>query len=181
MATSWVLRACVPPYMRRRVDCRGVAQPGRAPGSGPGGRRFKSSLPDQLFSSSSLNLFAFSEYISEAEVAAKHACREVMHIEDPNFVTAVKREQKTIVLLKEVLRESVHPSSSTGYAKGRGTHMVLGPPWHEVRPGPLPLDRDTIVARNLTRPCSSRSQSPAGFGLRSPPRGLRVLSVLSVF
>jgi hypothetical protein len=28
---------------------RGVAQPGRAPGSGPGGRRFKSSLPDQLF------------------------------------------------------------------------------------------------------------------------------------
>ena len=29
---------------------RGVAQPGRAPGSGPGGRRFKSSLPDQLFS-----------------------------------------------------------------------------------------------------------------------------------
>ncbi len=30
---------------------RGVAQPGRAPGSGPGGRRFKSSLPDHLFSS----------------------------------------------------------------------------------------------------------------------------------
>src|SRR5581483_10574348 len=29
------------------VACRGVAQPGRAPGSGPGGRRFKSSLPDQ--------------------------------------------------------------------------------------------------------------------------------------
>ena len=29
---------------------RGVAQPGRAPGSGPGGRRFKSSLPDQFFS-----------------------------------------------------------------------------------------------------------------------------------
>ena len=31
-------------------SCRGVAQPGRAPGSGPGGRRFKSSLPDQQFS-----------------------------------------------------------------------------------------------------------------------------------
>ena len=27
---------------------RGVAQPGRAPGSGPGGRRFKSCLPDQI-------------------------------------------------------------------------------------------------------------------------------------
>jgi hypothetical protein len=27
---------------------RGVAQPGRAPGSGPGGRRFESSLPDHL-------------------------------------------------------------------------------------------------------------------------------------
>ncbi len=28
-----------------------MAQPGRAPGSGPGGRRFKSSLPDQFISS----------------------------------------------------------------------------------------------------------------------------------
>ncbi len=34
---------------RPPVDSRGVAQPGRAPGSGPGGRRFKSSLPDQSF------------------------------------------------------------------------------------------------------------------------------------
>src|SRR5206468_2791350 len=33
----------------RVVSRRGVAQPGRAPGSGPGGRRFKSSLPDQSF------------------------------------------------------------------------------------------------------------------------------------
>jgi hypothetical protein len=32
------------------MPSRGVAQPGRAPGSGPGGRRFKSSLPDQSFS-----------------------------------------------------------------------------------------------------------------------------------
>jgi hypothetical protein len=32
------------------VPRRGVAQPGRAPGSGPGGRRFKSSLPDHFFS-----------------------------------------------------------------------------------------------------------------------------------
>ena len=35
--------------MTRRFRSRGVAQPGRAPGSGPGGRRFKSSLPDQSF------------------------------------------------------------------------------------------------------------------------------------
>ena len=33
---------------RNFLSRRGVAQPGRAPGSGPGGRRFKSSLPDQL-------------------------------------------------------------------------------------------------------------------------------------
>ena len=33
----------------RPLHRRGVAQPGRAPGSGPGGRRFKSSLPDQSF------------------------------------------------------------------------------------------------------------------------------------
>src|SRR5262249_14342250 len=31
------------------VASRGVAQPGRAPGSGPGGRRFKSSLPDHYY------------------------------------------------------------------------------------------------------------------------------------
>src|SRR5437762_4247325 len=39
------LRACKP---GTRTICRGVAQPGRAPGSGPGGRRFKSSLPDHI-------------------------------------------------------------------------------------------------------------------------------------
>ena len=32
-------------------NVRGVAQPGRAPGSGPGGRRFESSLPDHSFQS----------------------------------------------------------------------------------------------------------------------------------
>ena len=34
---------------RAALASRGVAQPGRAPGSGPGGRRFKSSLPDQYY------------------------------------------------------------------------------------------------------------------------------------
>src|SRR4029077_14901850 len=33
-----------------RLSCRGVAQPGRAPGSGPWGRRFKFSLPDHFSS-----------------------------------------------------------------------------------------------------------------------------------
>src|SRR5438445_6571498 len=37
------------PQRRAATRRRGVAQPGRAPGSGPGGRRFKSSLPDQSF------------------------------------------------------------------------------------------------------------------------------------
>ena len=32
----------------QNVVSRGVAQPGSAPGSGPGGRRFKSSRPDHL-------------------------------------------------------------------------------------------------------------------------------------
>ena len=34
---------------RPRAPGRGVAQPGSAPGSGPGGRRFKSSRPDHSF------------------------------------------------------------------------------------------------------------------------------------
>src|SRR6266852_9519953 len=49
-----MLWPCVPsahvvPAIAPVRSCRGVAQPGRAPGSGPGGRRFKSSLPDQFF------------------------------------------------------------------------------------------------------------------------------------
>jgi hypothetical protein len=46
---------------------RGVAQPGRAPGSGPGGRRFKSSLPDQSFQTLELH-FWFSVYIDGVEI-----------------------------------------------------------------------------------------------------------------
>ena len=45
---------------------RGVAQPGRAPGSGPGGRRFKSSLPDQYFQALKLH-FWFSVYTDGVE------------------------------------------------------------------------------------------------------------------
>ena len=46
---------------------RGVAQPGRAPGSGPGGRRFKSSLPDQSFQAHKLR-FWFFVYIDGVEI-----------------------------------------------------------------------------------------------------------------
>ncbi len=49
---------------------RGVAQPGRAPGSGPGGRRFKSSLPDHLFQSDTNNFwFAALSGVGDFEVA----------------------------------------------------------------------------------------------------------------
>ena len=46
---------------------RGVAQPGRAPGSGPGGRRFKSSRPDQL---SSIKSSAFPPFATSAKDGA---------------------------------------------------------------------------------------------------------------
>ena len=45
-------RQAAPKRYATATHVRGVAQPGRAPGSGPGGRRFKSSLPDQSFSGS---------------------------------------------------------------------------------------------------------------------------------
>lgn len=35
--------------MRINTPCREVAQLGRAPGSGPGGRGFKSRLPDRAY------------------------------------------------------------------------------------------------------------------------------------
>ena len=44
-------RQAAPRRYALATQVRGVAQPGRAPGSGPGGRRFKSSLPDQCFQS----------------------------------------------------------------------------------------------------------------------------------
>src|SRR5271170_1650063 len=52
---------------RPPVDSRGVAQPGRAPGSGPGGRRFKSSLPDQSFQTLKQH-FWFSVYSDGVEI-----------------------------------------------------------------------------------------------------------------
>ena len=39
--------------------CRGVAQPGSAPGSGPGGRRFKSSRPDHSFQWDTAHFWCF--------------------------------------------------------------------------------------------------------------------------
>ena len=44
-----------------------MAQPGRAPGSGPGGRRFKSSLPDHYFQTLKRHLW-FSVYIDGVEI-----------------------------------------------------------------------------------------------------------------
>src|SRR5246500_1187684 len=52
---------------QRPFRSRGVAQPGRAPGSGPGGRRFKSSLPDHYFQAHKLH-FWFSVYIDGVEI-----------------------------------------------------------------------------------------------------------------
>ncbi len=45
-APRFLLLPCAPSGSGGKIF-RGVAQPGRAPGSGPGGRRFKSCLPDQ--------------------------------------------------------------------------------------------------------------------------------------
>jgi integrase/recombinase XerD len=47
------------------VDVRGVAQPGRAPGSGPGGRRFESFRPDQI---TELKQLSSSPYRPEAGI-----------------------------------------------------------------------------------------------------------------
>jgi RHS repeat-associated protein len=51
-----------------------VAQPGRAPGSGPGGRRFKSSLPDQLFPTTHSNRkWVFTSYERDVESGNDYA------------------------------------------------------------------------------------------------------------
>src|ERR1700722_8019420 len=54
-----------------RSACRGVAQPGRAPGSGPGGRRFKSSLPDQFFRALKLH-FCFFRHIDGVRIGSAY-------------------------------------------------------------------------------------------------------------
>src|SRR5271165_1283214 len=48
-------RQAAPQRYAPATHVRGVAQPGRAPGSGPGGRRFKSSLPDHSLESIGYN------------------------------------------------------------------------------------------------------------------------------
>jgi hypothetical protein len=53
--------------------CRGVAQPGRAPGSGPGGRRFKSSLPDHLLQSDVRPFWFFGYNSVDDFVTAKYS------------------------------------------------------------------------------------------------------------
>lgn len=67
---------CIVVWLHRR----GVAQPGRAPGSGPGGRRFKSSLPDQFFQKSAITRCERIEdcRVADAEVSAvvAHRLRE---------------------------------------------------------------------------------------------------------
>jgi hypothetical protein len=64
-ARCW--RCGAPSVLRCPSHSRGVAQPGRAPGSGPGGRRFKSSLPDQFFQILKLR-FWFSVCIDGVEI-----------------------------------------------------------------------------------------------------------------
>jgi hypothetical protein len=54
---------------------RGVAQPGRAPGSGPGGRRFKSSLPDHYFQSLTID-FWFAALSGVGEIEAEKASKD---------------------------------------------------------------------------------------------------------
>src|SRR5438046_6723567 len=59
----WVLV----PFQR----CRGVAQPGRAPGSGPGGRRFKSSLPDQCLQQLAILTSCWATHRGSPEICFK--------------------------------------------------------------------------------------------------------------
>ena len=75
-------------------NSRGVAQPGRAPGSGPGGRRFKSSLPDQ-YSQTLEVYFWFSVYIDGVDfvdgrvfsrLRAEHLSQEEAHANHPTFL-----------------------------------------------------------------------------------------------
>ncbi len=49
---------------------RGVAQPGRAPGSGPGGRRFKSSLPDHFWNQSVTSISSVLKSMAQGVVFA---------------------------------------------------------------------------------------------------------------
>src|SRR6266498_4945973 len=59
--------------------CRGVAQPGRALGSGPRGRRFESSRPDQsnqtLTAASIGGRISFVANLLDGSVGCRHAAR----------------------------------------------------------------------------------------------------------
>jgi hypothetical protein len=93
-------RAAVPLALKHR---RGVAQPGRAPGSGPGGRRFKSSLPDQYFQILKLH-FWFSVDSDGVEIVDGRVFPEVQlrilrtSIENPSFKSRRNSWQNSLVV-----------------------------------------------------------------------------------
>jgi HD superfamily phosphohydrolase len=41
-----------------------------------------------------VRVFAFSEYVAQAEKAARYACKEVLGIDDPNFIDSMKKDRE---------------------------------------------------------------------------------------
>jgi len=71
--------ACGLPYYR--LTCRGVAQPGRALGSGPRGRRFESSRPDQKHSAITKKGYSLRVVFSNATPKARRWVATI-HVSD---------------------------------------------------------------------------------------------------
>jgi hypothetical protein len=70
-------RQAAPQRYAPATHVRGVAQPGRAPGSGPGGRRFKSSLPDHKLL---IRLDSFSRFSQIPHSKVQVLCPSCVHV-----------------------------------------------------------------------------------------------------
>jgi hypothetical protein len=128
---------------------RGVAQPGRAPGSGPGGRRFKSSLPDHLvfneIQSSTHQELSWGSHKGLRFISLKirpDALSAPLSFFSSSALTTSKRTPPRlirlavtdlrVIALRPLLNE--HPSASSGWSAscescGNPTSSAIQDPW----------------------------------------------------
>ena len=114
------------PSIRSATHVRGVAQPGRAPGSGPGGRRFKSSLPDHLIQ---ITLFIDALLAPESNLTPWFAISppghfEVFFIIFNELTEGVNPWQVLLGRMRSIIDNSLKWQEISPDNPGFGTHLV---------------------------------------------------------
>ncbi len=117
-----------PPSAVLKFSSRGVAQPGRAPGSGPGGRRFKSSLPDQSFQADKQHFWIFITAAVDDFEANKASEFKIARLQSAIFIRSLawrSRISPRHLLGCAMFPHRKHPQAFT---RGKPRHRFLENP-----------------------------------------------------